>query len=106
MALFGGFGITTMTDKDRLNARMAGAIAALEGKKLDANTHLEDSEAHWEWLTGWTSARTERTKQNVALPQNHAACKCGRAVMAGELARGRCYCGAELKPNTDSQTNK
>ena len=88
MALFGGFGITTMTDKERLNARMAGAIAALEGKKLDANTHPEDSDEHWEWLTGWTSARTEQRKQDLALPQNHAACKCGRAVMAGELARG------------------
>ena len=80
---------------------MAGAIAALEGKKLDANTHHEDSEEHWEWLAGWTSANNEKVKlkRDVSLPQNYTACKCGRSVMAGELARGTCYCGATLKPN-------
>ena len=56
-----------MTDKDRLNARMAGAIAALEGKKLDANNYTEDSESHQEWLTGWTSARNEQQKMNISL---------------------------------------
>lgn len=51
------------TDTERLNARMEGAKAALEGRKLDANTYDENDELHFEWLAGWTSARTEMMKR-------------------------------------------
>ena len=31
--------------------------------------------------------------------QDHPRCTCGRALLAGELAEGQCYCGATLKTN-------
>jgi transcriptional regulator with XRE-family HTH domain len=37
--------------------------------------------------------------ENVAIGKDHPRCTCGRAVMAGELAKGRCYCGVTLKTN-------
>ena len=55
-----------MTDKDRLAARMEGAKAALEGRKMDANLHPEESDLHFEWLAGWTSAKLEQRKHDVA----------------------------------------
>lgn len=56
---------TQPTMKERLTAKMEGACAALEGRKLDANTYHEDSGLHFEWLAGWTSARLEmRKRQN------------------------------------------
>ena len=50
------------TDTERLKARMEGAKAALEGRKMDANTYDETDDLHFEWLAGWTSARMEMLK--------------------------------------------
>jgi len=50
------------TDSERLKARMEGAKAALEGRKLDANTYTETDDLHFEWRSGWTSARMEMLK--------------------------------------------
>lgn len=55
------------TDKERLNARMEGAKAALEGRKMDANTYDETDDLHFEWLAAWTDTRMEmmrRSSQN------------------------------------------
>ena len=49
-------------DKARLKAKMDGAFAALEGRKLDANQYPEESELHFDWLAGWTSAKMEMRK--------------------------------------------
>lgn len=63
MPLFCLFKISEMkTDTERLKARMDGAKAALEGRKLDANTYDENDDLHFEWLAGWTSARMEMLK--------------------------------------------
>jgi transcriptional regulator with XRE-family HTH domain len=37
--------------------------------------------------------------ENIAIHRDHPRCTCGRAILAGELALGRCYCGAALKTN-------
>jgi hypothetical protein len=50
------------SDRARLKAKMDGACAALEGRKLDANQYPEESELHFEWLAGWTSAKMEMRK--------------------------------------------
>lgn len=50
------------SDRDRLKAKMDGACAALEGRHLDANQYPEESELHFEWLDGWTSAKMEMRK--------------------------------------------
>lgn len=50
------------SDRERLKAKMDGACAALEGRKLDANQYPEDSDLHFEWLAGWVSAKTEMRK--------------------------------------------
>jgi hypothetical protein len=55
------------TNKERLNARIAGAKAALEGRKMDANTYDETDDLHFEWLAAWTDTRMEmmrRSSQN------------------------------------------
>lgn len=44
--------------KERVKARMEGAAAALEKRKLDANNYPEESDLHFEWLAGWAAART------------------------------------------------
>lgn len=46
----------------RMKARVDGACAALEGKKLGANPHPEGSDLHWEWLQGWTSAKLQKLR--------------------------------------------
>lgn len=50
------------SDRERLKAKMDGACAALEGLKLDANQYPEESDLHFEWLAGWTSAKMEMRK--------------------------------------------
>jgi ribosome modulation factor len=50
------------TNAEILKARMEGATAALEGRKLDANNYDETDELHFDWLAGWTSARAEQRK--------------------------------------------
>ena len=50
------------SDRERLKAKMAGACAALEGRKLDANQYPEESDLHFEWLDAWTSAKIEMRK--------------------------------------------
>lgn len=51
------------TNAEILKARREGATAALEGRKLDANTYDETDDLHFEWLAGWTSARMEMQKR-------------------------------------------
>lgn len=46
----------------RVKARMEGAAAALEKRKLGANDYPEESDLHFEWLAGWVGARTEMMK--------------------------------------------
>ncbi len=41
---------------------MDGSRAALEGRKLDANTYDENDDLHFEWLVGWTDTRMEMLK--------------------------------------------
>lgn len=48
------------TNTERLKARMEGAKAALEGRKMDANTYDETDELHFEWLGAWTDVNMER----------------------------------------------
>ena len=48
--------------RERVKARMEGAAAALEKRKLDANNSPEESDLHFEWLAGWVGARTEMRK--------------------------------------------
>jgi ribosome modulation factor len=50
------------SDRDRLKAKMDGACAALEGRKMSANQYPEESDLHFEWLAGWTSAKMEMRK--------------------------------------------
>lgn len=50
------------TDTKKLKARMEGAKAALEGRKIDANTYDESDDLHFEWLAAWTDAHMERIK--------------------------------------------
>ena len=59
------------TNAEILKARMEGATAALEGRKLDANTYEETDDLHFEWLAGWTSARMEMQKRRG---QNAESC--------------------------------
>lgn len=63
--------LTTMNE--RLDARMEGAKAALEGRKLDANTYDENDDLHFEWLAGWTSARMKMIQHSPRLkkPENN-----------------------------------
>lgn len=49
-------------DKEKLRARMAGAKAALEGKKMDANTYPEENDLHFEWLAGWSAVKAEQAR--------------------------------------------
>lgn len=49
--------------KDRLAARMEGAKAALEGRKLGANPYRETSDLHFEWLSGWAVAKKKNLKE-------------------------------------------
>lgn len=51
------------TNAEILKARMEGATAVLEGRKLDANTYDETDDLHFEWLAGWASARMEMQKR-------------------------------------------
>jgi hypothetical protein len=51
------------TNKERLNARMEGAKAALEGRKMDANTYDETDDLHVEWLAAWTDTRMEMMRR-------------------------------------------
>ena len=56
------------TDTERLKARMEGAKAALEGRKMDANTYDETDDLHFEWLGSWSSTQIEMAearKQNA-----------------------------------------
>jgi hypothetical protein len=53
---------TGSATRARVKARMEGAAAALEARKLDANHYPEDSDLHFEWLAGWTGARLEMRK--------------------------------------------
>lgn len=57
--------------RERVKARMEGAAAALEKRKLDANNYPEESDLHFEWLAGWVGARTEmmKTQNEPALAQ-------------------------------------
>lgn len=41
--------------------------------------------------------------ENIAINHDHPRCTCGRAILAGELAKGACYCGAVLKTNVSDQ---
>ena len=41
---------------------MEGAKAALEGKKMDANTYPETDDLHFEWLAAWTDVQMDRMK--------------------------------------------
>jgi ribosome modulation factor len=50
------------TNTERLKARMEGAKAALEGKKMDANTYPETDDLHFEWLAAWTDVQMDRMK--------------------------------------------
>jgi ribosome modulation factor len=50
------------TETEKLKARMDGAKAALEGRKLDANNYDENDDLHFEWLVGWTDTRMEMLK--------------------------------------------
>lgn len=52
------------TDTEKLKARMEGAKAALEGRKMDANTYAETDDLHFEWLAAWTSVHMNRIKSN------------------------------------------
>ena len=48
----------------------------------------------------WPSARAgDMEAENVAIAANHPTCICGRSILAAELARGRCYCGAVFLAN-------
>ena len=44
--------------------------------------------------------------ENVAIGKDHPRCTCGRAILAGELAQGRCYCGSVLKTNVPDQATE
>ena len=48
-----------MTDNDKLQAAMAGATAALEGRTMGANPYPEDDDRHFLWLEHWAGARLE-----------------------------------------------
>ena len=50
------------TNTERIKARMEGAKAALESKKMDANTYDETDDLHFEWLSAWTAVRMDRLK--------------------------------------------
>jgi ribosome modulation factor len=63
------------TDTERLKARMEGAKAALEGRKMETNTYDESDDLHFEWLAGWVGTRLE-TKKPPRRP-------CGWRGMAG-----------------------
>lgn len=47
-------------------AQFAGAKAALEDRKQDANPFTSDNPLHWQWLHGWLSTREKmRSEPNV-----------------------------------------
>jgi hypothetical protein len=50
------------SNTETLAARKAGALAALEGRRMWENPHPEESDAHFEWLSAWTDARLAAIK--------------------------------------------
>lgn len=48
--------------RDRLKARMKGAIAALEGKTMADNPYSENDDLHFIWLEEWVGAKIEMRK--------------------------------------------
>lgn len=54
-------------ESSKIEAKLEGACAALDGKKVGDNPYAEKSDNHWYWLKGWANGKAATLRSDLPI---------------------------------------